>query len=57
MDIDARVPIGRVIDRGFPDYNYPLPQQAPFALNYLRYIKSRLGIGEKCERIQVGRAD
>jgi hypothetical protein len=57
MDVDARVPIGTVIDRGFPDYNYPLPQQAPFALNYLRYIKSRVRMGEKCERIQVGRAD
>lgn len=23
MDVDARVPIGKLIDRGFPDYRYP----------------------------------
>ena len=57
MDIDAQIRIGRLIDRGFPDYNYPLPQQAPFALNYLQYVKSRLARGEPCERFQVGRMD
>jgi beta-lactamase superfamily II metal-dependent hydrolase len=57
MDVDARVRIGKLIDRGFPDYNYPLPQRAPFALNYLAYVKSRVQLGEACERFQVGRAD
>ena len=56
MDVDARVPIGKLIDRGFPDYDYPLPQEAPFALNYLKYVRSRVRRGEPCERLQPGRA-
>jgi beta-lactamase superfamily II metal-dependent hydrolase len=55
-DVDARVPIGRLIDRGFPNYDYPLPSQAPFALNYLEYVRSRERLGESTERIEVGSA-
>jgi hypothetical protein len=39
MDIDARIRIAELIDRGFPEYGYPAPRQAPFALNYLAYVK------------------
>jgi len=54
MDVDARVPIGRLIDRGFPNYDYPLPSQAPFALNYVEYVRSRKRLAESTERIEVG---
>jgi hypothetical protein len=57
MDVDADVQIGKLIDRGCPDYNYPLPLQAPFALNYLEYVRSRLKHGEACERVQAGKVD
>ncbi|MGA3205396.1 MAG: MBL fold metallo-hydrolase, partial [Bryobacteraceae bacterium] len=57
MDVDAQVRIGKLIDRGIPDYNYPLPLQAPFALNYLEYVRSRLQRGEACERVRVGTVD
>jgi beta-lactamase superfamily II metal-dependent hydrolase len=57
MDVDAQLRIGKLIDRGFPDYTYPAPQQAPFAINYLAYIKSRHQLGEACERLQVGRTN
>ena len=53
MDVDARLSIRKLIDRGFPDYSYPLAQRAPYAKNYLAYVKSRGGVG----RIRVGRAD
>jgi beta-lactamase superfamily II metal-dependent hydrolase len=56
MDVDARVPIAKLIDRGFPDYSYPLPPQAPFARNYLGYVRSREDLGESTERIKVGSA-
>jgi beta-lactamase superfamily II metal-dependent hydrolase len=55
-DVDARVPIGRLIDRGFPNYDYPLPAQAPFALNYQKYVRSRESVGKSTERIEVGSA-
>ncbi len=57
MDVAARVPIGKLIDRAFPTYDYPAPQQAPFAANYLRYVQARVRAGEACERIEAGRAD
>jgi beta-lactamase superfamily II metal-dependent hydrolase len=56
MDVDARVPIGILIDRGFPDYRYPLPQQAPFALNYIEFVHSRQKLGESTERARAGSA-
>jgi hypothetical protein len=54
MDVDALVPIRKLIDRGFPDYSYPVSWQAPFALNYFGYVKSRQSLGESTERITVG---
>ena len=57
MDIDARIRIARLIDRGFPAYDYPAPQQAAYAMNYLAYVSKRQRIGEGCERFQPGRAN
>jgi len=57
MDVDARVPIHKLIDRGFSDYDYPVRSQAPFALNYLEYVTSRVNSKAACERVQVGSAD
>jgi hypothetical protein len=54
MDVDAIVPINRLIDRGFPDYNSPPPRQAPYAQNYMNYVSSRQGLGESTERLHVG---
>lgn len=55
-DVDAHVSITTLIDRGFPDYAYPLPSQAPFALNYLEYVRSRESLKRATERIKVGSA-
>lgn len=54
MDVDALVPVRTLIDRGYPGYQYPQPQQAPFALNYLEYVRSRQQQGASTERIRVG---
>jgi len=56
-DVDVRIRIARLIDRGYPEYNYPAPQQSPFAMNYLAYVRARQRIGEACERFQPGRAN
>jgi hypothetical protein len=53
-DVDALVPIATLIDRGFPNYNYPLPPEAPFARNYQEYVRSRKNLGKSTERIKVG---
>lgn len=56
MDVEDRVPIRTLIDRGFPDYLYPAPQRVPFALNYLDYVRSRTSRSESTERIRPGSA-
>lgn len=53
-DVDAKVPIRKLIDRGYPDYSYPTPWHADFADNYEEYVKSRQRLGEATERIKVG---
>jgi beta-lactamase superfamily II metal-dependent hydrolase len=60
MDVDALLPIRKLIDRGYPDYSYPVPYRAPlpawetYVLNYIAYIKSRQKLGEATESIRVG---
>jgi Predicted hydrolase (metallo-beta-lactamase superfamily) len=56
-DVAAVLPIGAVIDRGYPDYSYPKPFPAGFAQNYRAYIAWRRKKGLACERIRVGAGD
>jgi len=53
-DVDAKLPISKLIDRGYPDYTYPTAWRADFAENYEEYVKSRQSHGEPTERIKVG---
>jgi beta-lactamase superfamily II metal-dependent hydrolase len=53
-DVDAQLPILKLIDRGYPDYSYPTPWRTDFAENYEAYVKSRQRLGEPTERIKVG---
>lgn len=52
----ATMPIGRIIDPDYPDYQLPfeIPRQAE---PYVRYIRARAAAGGTIERLQVGRAD
>lgn len=56
-DVAAQLPIGLLVDRGFPDYAYPKPWDAPFARNYQAFIAERAAGGGKVERFRVGAAD
>ncbi len=53
-DVDARVPIATLIDRGFPNFDAPPPPSAPFASNYLAYVRARQSLGQTTQQIQVG---
>jgi beta-lactamase superfamily II metal-dependent hydrolase len=53
-DVASQLPIGLVMDRGYPDYAYPGAQTAPFAVNYLAFIKARRLAGGRVERFQAG---
>ncbi|AHE55200.1 ComEC/Rec2 family competence protein [Sphingomonas sanxanigenens] len=56
-DVDALVPIRRLIDRGYPDYAVPVPSQAPFQRNYQAYVASRRARGLAVERFRPGALD
>ncbi len=53
-DVAEIVPIRRIVDRGFPDYSYPVPQTDKSALNYIAFVRSSAGRGVKVERLEVG---
>ena len=56
-DVAALVPVGVLVDRGYPDYAYPQPWAAPFATNYQAFIRARVASGAKVERFRVGAGD
>jgi len=56
-DVAEVIPVGTVIDRGYPDYSYPTRWSAGFARNYFAFIAAREKAGESCERIRVGEDD
>jgi beta-lactamase superfamily II metal-dependent hydrolase len=53
-DVAELVPVGTLVDRGFPAYDYPAPPAGRFAENYLAFVRSRMQRGQAVQRIQVG---
>lgn len=53
-DVEAVVPIRRYIDRCYPTYDYPIPQNDPWTDNYRKFIASQVKRGRSVERIRVG---
>lgn len=60
-DVAERWPITTMIDRGFPDYDFPLPygENADASLaNYLEFVRSTVAEGQMtAEGFRVGRED
>jgi hypothetical protein len=55
-DVAELVPIGVLVDRAFPSYDFPLAPRGPFADNYLAFVRSRVQHGLAVQRIQLGSA-
>jgi len=53
-DVAAGVPIGKLIDRGFPAYDYPEKATDPNALNYIAFAHARQAQGLAVERVRPG---
>jgi len=53
-DVAEVMPIGKLIDRGFPSYNYPATVTDATGLNYIQFAKAIAGRGTAVEQIQVG---
>jgi Metallo-beta-lactamase superfamily len=56
-DVAESMNVREVIDRGYPDYNYPAPQLDPSALNYIALTKSMRAGGTKVQKAIAGSAD
>jgi beta-lactamase superfamily II metal-dependent hydrolase len=53
-DVAEVLPIGRIVDRGWPEYGYPAPQTDKSALNYIAFVRSSARRGVKVEKVVVG---
>ncbi len=53
-DVAEVIPIGKLIDRGYPDYDFPAKVSDPAGLNYIQFAKSIAQRGVAVEQIQVG---
>ncbi|MEO8025293.1 MAG: MBL fold metallo-hydrolase [Bryobacteraceae bacterium] len=56
-EVDQALPISMLIDRGWPDYDYPAPLKDAMVTNYRRFLESRMKNGLAVERLRPGRAD
>lgn len=54
-EVGESVPIGKMIDRGWPDYNWPIPLKSNYIQNYIGFAKwlDNKG-GGKVEQFKVG---
>jgi beta-lactamase superfamily II metal-dependent hydrolase len=57
MDVAESLPIGMLVDRCYPDYDFPLLGESLFGRNYVAFVKSRLAAGLAVERFSVGGDD
>ena len=55
-DVAATVPVRRIVDRGFPSYDYPAPIVREDSINYAAFAKYASGTGVKVERFEAGSA-
>ena len=57
-EVAARVPVERVVDRGWPDYAFPSPDHREFSLpGFVRYREFLKTGGVQAVRLQAGRND
>lgn len=56
-DVEKALPIGTLIDRGWPSYDYPEPIPAPLMSVYKTFVDAARSHGAIVERARPGRAD
>ena len=53
-DVAAVVPVMRIVDRGFPSYDYPAPIEREDSRNYAAFAKYAARTGVNVERFEAG---
>ncbi len=57
-EVSEHIPIARMMDRGWPSYNYPAPLANPMLENYRSFLKQQIeSNGMQVNRFQPGRND
>jgi len=57
-EVGDKIAIGKMMDRGWPDYDYPVPQKAAFVTNYIAFVKWQVANkGMTAEAFKPGRND
>jgi hypothetical protein len=56
-DVADAIPVRELIDRGWPDYTYPVPSLDPTSLNYIALAKSMADRGTRVRRAKAGSLD
>ena len=56
-EVASLVPVHKVIDRGYPRYDYPAPPEEPSWKNYVAFVSAHVRRGGRAERIIVGSSD
>lgn len=57
-EVGDKLPLGKLLDRGWPDYNYPTALTAPFITNYRAFADFQVrNRGLKIEAFKPGRSD
>ncbi len=54
MDVHEHIRIKRILDRGFPNYNYPVPLDDPSQLNYRAFLTEFQSQGGRVEQFMPG---
>jgi len=53
--IAENIPFGKLVDRGWPDYNWPEPSNDDYVKNYVQFVKwSEKNAGVQVEQFRVG---
>jgi len=57
-EVGENVPIRKMLDRGWPNYNYPQPLDDPMIANYSAFLKWQIAhAGMEVEQLEPGRND
>ena len=57
-EVGEQIPFDKIVDRGWPDYNYPKPSSAGHVMNYIQFVKWNVeNKGVRAERLRVGAGD
>ena len=54
-EVGENIPFGKIVDRNWPDYNWPLPMtDNKNVQNYIRFVNRHLADGGQAEQFQAG---